>query len=134
MLLSPGRGVIAIHCRSAAGSEQYCLCLHKPERAGANIDEQHAGDATAVRRRDQSDGAMLFQLLNIPRPDLLHKSANNFNASQVTFVHCPVKGLAGKGFAVHGTVRVAVKEAADFVFQLADAFHRRLDTSVQAMP
>ena len=59
---------------------------------------------------------MLFQALNIARPDLLGKTANNFNACQVTLMNRAVKALSSKGLLMHGAVGVAVEETAQFVF------------------
>jgi len=68
---------------------------------------------------------MFLQPVDPPRPDLLGEAVDDLDAGEVAFVHRAVEGLAGEGLLVDRAVGVAVEEAAELVFQLADA-HLRL--------
>ena len=100
--------------------------LDKAERAGADVDQEHAGKG-AVFRRDQRYRAMLFHAADRPRPDLLHQPVDDLDAGEVAFVHGAVERLSSEGLAVQRAIGIAVEEAADFVFQFADALDRRGD-------
>ena len=126
MRLVAGRRVIAIHGRAAAGRQQHGLRRDEAKFAGADVDHQHAGER-AVRRRDQRDGAMLFEPADRPRPDLLHQPVDDLDAGEVALVHGAIEGLAGKRLAVQRAVRIAVEETADLVFEFAHALDRRRD-------
>ena len=106
-------------------AEQHGLRLDETKRAGADIDEQHAGDRRAILGRNERDRAMLLQAADAgPRPDLLHQPADDLDPGEIAFVDGAVEGLAGERLAVQRAVGVAVEEAADLVFELGDALDR----------
>ena len=121
--LVAGRRVIAVHGRPAAGRQQHGLRGDETECAAAHVDQQHAGKR-AVLRRDQRDGAMLFQPAYRPRPNLLHQPVDDLDAGEVALVHGAIERLAGEGFAVERPVGIAIEEAADFVFQFLHPLDR----------
>ncbi len=124
--LVAGRRVIAIHGRAAAGRQQHGLRGDEAKFAAADVDHQHAGNG-AVLRRDQRDGAVLFEPADRPRPDLLHQPVDDLDAGQIAFVHGAIESLTGEGFAVQRAVRIAIEETADLVLQLAHALDRGRD-------
>ena len=69
---------------------------------------------------------MFLELLNRAGEHLLHQPVNDLDPRQVALVHRPVRRLPGKGLVVQRAVRVAIKEAADFVLQLVDTLNRQL--------
>ena len=115
--------MIAIHGRAAAGRQQHGLGGDETEFAGAHVDQQHAGER-AVLRRDQRDGAMLFEPPDRPRPHLFHQPVDDLDAGEVALVHGAIEGLAGEGLAVERAVGIAVEEAADLVFQFLHPLDR----------
>jgi len=125
-LVARGR-VIAVHRRPAASGEQHGLGAHEHVVAGAHVDEQHAGDCRAVGGLDQLDGAVLFQAVDAPRPDLLGEAVHDLDAGQIALVHRAVERLAGEGFLVHRAVGIAVEEAAQLVLQFPYSFNSQGD-------
>jgi len=121
-LVARGR-VIAVHRRPAAGGEQHRFRAHQQVLATAHVDHQHAGQAVAGARRDELDRAVLLESPEVARPDLLGEPVDDLDTREVTLVHGAVEGLPGEGLLVDRAVRIAVEEAAELVFQLADAFH-----------
>ena len=64
MLSSPGRRVIAVHGRAAAGREQDGARRDKDERTAADIDQQRAGNGAAIPRGHEAERATFFEAGN----------------------------------------------------------------------
>jgi hypothetical protein len=116
--------VIFVHCRAAARGHQHRFGPHKAETACAHVDHQHTCQRRAVARGDQANGAMLLQLLDRAGQNLLHQAVDDLDPCQIALMHCAVRRLARKSLLVQTAIWVAIEEAADFIFQLADAHHR----------
>ena len=67
---------------------------------------------------------MLFEPLDITRPDLFGESIDDFDAGQVALVHRAVKSLSGKCFLMDRAISIAIKQTPELVLELAHAFHR----------
>ena len=119
-------GVVFVHGRAAARRHHHRLGTHKAKAARAHVDEQHPGKRAFVCRRDKADGAVFLKFLDRAREHLFHQAADDLDARKVALVHRAVGRLAGKGLLVQASIRVAVKETADFVLKLADAHDRLL--------
>ena len=100
---------------------------HQQRLAGAHVEHQHAGKLGAIGSRDEIERAMVFQATHVAVPDLLGQTIDDFDAGQVAFVDGAVESLPGKGLLVHGAVRIAIEETAEFGLQFADALGRGLD-------
>ena len=70
---------------------------------------------------------MLLKAIDAARPHLFGQPIDDLDAGQVALVHRAVEGLPGKRLLVDRAVGVAVEKAAEFVFQLVDAFDRPVD-------
>ena len=125
-LVARGR-VVAVHRRAGPGGQQHGLGLNEPVGARAHVDEQHAGNARAVGRGDQLDGAVLLELLDIHAPDLLHEPVDDLDAGQVGLVDGAVEALARECLGVQRAIGIAVEEAADLVLELAYPLDGALD-------
>ena len=121
--LVAGRRMVAIHGGPAAGRQQHRLRRDEAERAGADIDHEHARER-AILCGNERHGAMLFQATDRSRPHLLHQPIDDLDAGEIALVHRPIEGLAGEGLAVQRTVGIAIEEAADLVLELAHALDR----------
>ncbi len=121
-LVARGR-VVLVHGWPAAGGHQHALGADEPKTPGAHVDHQNTRQGRAVFRRDQTHGAVFLQLLDARGQHLFHQTVDDFDARQIALVNGAVGGLAREGLLVQRSVGVPVKEAADFVFQLADAHH-----------
>jgi hypothetical protein len=64
---------------------------------------------------------MILDAADVAPPHLLGEAVDDLDAGQIAFVHGAVEGLPGEGLLMHGAVRIAVEEAAEFGFQFADA-------------
>ena len=120
--LVTGRRVVAIHGRPAAGCHQHRLGTHQPEGAAAHINHQDAGKTITLTPWNQRDGAVFLQLLDLAAKHLFHQPVDDLDTRQIALMDGAVGGLAGKGLLVKRAVGVAVKETANFVFQLMYAF------------
>ena len=121
--LVAGGGMVTIHGWSAASREQHRLRRDEAERAGANVDHQHAGKHS-VARGNERHRAVLLEPTDRPRPYLLHQAIDDLDAGEVALVHGTVEALAGKRLAVQRAVGIAIEEAADLVLELAHALDR----------
>src|SRR2546426_11061073 len=109
--------------RSAAGCQQDCLCAHERVLAGSHIDEKHARQGGSIPGSYQLDCTVLLQPRDAARPDLLGEPVDDLDAGEVALVHGAVERLPGEGLLVDAAVGIAVEEAAELVFQLADPFN-----------
>ena len=125
--LVAGRRVIEIHGRPAAGREQRRARAHHQRLAGPHVEHVDAGEARAVGRRNEIERAVILQPPHVAPPDLLGQPIDDLDAGEIALVHGAVEGLPGERLLVHGAVGIAVEEAADLVFQLADADRRGRD-------
>ena len=121
------RRVVLVHRGAAARGEQHGLCLNKDETTRTQIDHQHASQRITRTRLDQCDGAMLFHALDFSSPHLLCQPIDDLDAGLIAFVNRAVKRLAGKCFLMHGTVGIAIKKAAEFIFKFVNALDRFRD-------
>ena len=119
--LVAGRRVIEIHGRPAAGREQRRPRAHHQRLAGPHVEHVDAGEARAVGRRNEIERAVILQPPHVAPPDLLGEPVDDLDAGEIALVHGAVEGLPGERLLVHGAVGIAVEEAADLVFQFADA-------------
>src|SRR5262245_40924072 len=124
--LFAGGGVVAIHRRAPAGREQHCLRRDEAERAGANVDHQHAGKRS-IARGNERHRAVLLEPADRPRPYLLPQPIDDLDAGEIALVHGAVEALAGKRLAVQRAVRIAIEKAADLVLEFAHALDRSRD-------
>ena len=74
-----------------------------------------------ISSRDEGDGAVFLQALDVEAQDPLHQAVDDLDAGEIALVHRAVEALPGKGLLMQAAVGVAVEEAADLVFQLVDA-------------
>src|SRR5690554_6840671 len=109
-----------IHRGPATRGKQDRFCAHQAIAARAYVDHQDARDRTAVGARNQLNGAMLFQTLDVARPDLLSQTIDDLYASEIAFVNGAVECLAGKRFLMQGAVWIAIEKAAQLVFELVN--------------
>ena len=70
---------------------------------------------------------MILQPPHVAPPDLLGQPVDDLDAGEIALVHGAVEGLPGERLLMHGAVGIAVEEAADLVFQFADANGRGRD-------
>src|ERR1700730_9329658 len=117
--------MIAIHGWAAAGREQHRARLDETQRAGSDVREQHAGERSAVAGWDEGERPMLLQPADArTRPYLLHQPIDDLDAGEITLVDGAVEALAGERLAVQRSIRIAVEEAADLVFEFAHPLDR----------
>ncbi len=67
---------------------------------------------------------MLFEPLDIARPDLFGKPIDDLDAGQVTLVNGAIKGLPGKRLLMNRAVGIAIEQAAELVLELAHTLER----------
>ena len=117
-------GVVLVHGRPATGGHQHRLCPNQTKTACAHVDKEHARERATVARGDEANRAVFLQLLDRPRQNLLHQTADDFYPGQVALVDRAVGGLPGKRLLMDAAIGVAVKETADLVLKLVDTHHR----------
>ena len=67
---------------------------------------------------------MLFEPLDVARPDLLGETIDDFDAGQIPLVDRAIERLPGKRLLMNRAVGIAIEQAAKLVLELAHTLER----------